>query len=114
MTFDLGSHAMTHPENAFWTVSKKGVHGSKSKKPGQTRLISVSYHGTLEHALDSVIRLLADDKGAETLAGYLEDIRAVWADVKRTVQAGLGRARALPGINKENAEQHALLKGKNK
>ena len=82
MTFDLGSHTITHPDDVCWTVSRKRVQGGQSKKSGQTRLIPVSHHGSLEHALHSVIGLLADDKGAETLAGYLEDIRAVWRRVR--------------------------------
>ena len=79
---DLG-FVITHTDDVCWTVCEKHVAGDNTKNPGKEYLRAVSHHGTLEDALQSVVRLAADKEDAiDTLGAYTRRIERVWADIK--------------------------------
>lgn len=90
-TFESGLSTV-RLDDVCWAVQKRRGKGGEGDGSGRHDYQSLSFHGTLEDSLTEVIRRLAESKGAETLTEHVENIRAIWADVKQAVRAELRRA----------------------
>lgn len=93
-TFDFGEYRVVQ-DGEFWTLQKARTRLVRATGESRTTHESFSYFATLDQALAALLRQLADnDPQAATVGGYIERIKALWAEMERVVQDGLkGGAR---------------------
>ena len=91
MKININRFVITHTDDVCWTVNETRVYGPETKNPGETYLRAVSHHGTLEDAVQNVIRLLGDDhEEVDSLRGYVRCLARIWEEVKAELSARAG------------------------
>ena len=83
MRLEHGDVRVEKTDDLNWTLLIRGVlkKDTKTGKAGDERWRAVSYHATLDHALEAACRWCAD-RHADTWTEYLRQIRETWIALK--------------------------------
>lgn len=73
--------SIEHNDDVCWTVVQQ-VTIAKGDNAGKTRPKVCGYYGSLEDALKGALVVLGDTIEADTVAGYIQQLAAIWRDVR--------------------------------
>jgi hypothetical protein len=68
-----------------WTVNKVGVYPEGHKNAGEERIQRLSYHGTLDAALEEVLRQTADTSECNTVKEYCDLVKETWTEIRKEI-----------------------------